>query len=33
VNAIGGQVEIDSVVGEGTTARILLPSAEIPVLA
>jgi signal transduction histidine kinase len=33
VNAIGGEVEIDSVVGEGTTARILLPSAEIPVLA
>lgn len=33
VEAIGGQVAIDSVVGEGTSARILLPRAEVPVLA
>jgi signal transduction histidine kinase len=28
VEALGGQVEIDSVPGEGTTARILLPAAQ-----
>jgi signal transduction histidine kinase len=33
VEALGGQVEIDSVPGEGTTARIVLPCADIPVPA
>lgn len=33
VEALGGRVEIDSVPGEGTTARISLPHAEIPVPA
>jgi two-component system phosphate regulon sensor histidine kinase PhoR len=33
VEALGGRVEIDSVPGEGTTARICLPHAEIPVPA
>jgi signal transduction histidine kinase len=32
VEAVGGRVEIDSVVGSGTTARIVLP-AEIPARA
>ena len=33
VEALGGRVEIDSVPGEGTTARIVLPCADIPVSA
>jgi signal transduction histidine kinase len=33
VEAIGGRVEIESVPGEGTTARIVLPRADVAVLA
>jgi signal transduction histidine kinase len=33
VDAIGGQVEIDSVPGRGTTVRVVLPAAEVPVPA
>ena len=33
VDALGGRVEIDSVPGEGTTARIVLPCADAPVAA
>jgi signal transduction histidine kinase len=33
VDALGGRVEIDSIPGEGTTARIILPCADIPVPA
>jgi two-component system phosphate regulon sensor histidine kinase PhoR len=33
VEAIGGTIEIDSVPGEGTTARIVLPPADVPVPA
>ncbi len=33
VEAIGGRVEIESVSGEGTTARIMLPRADVAVLA
>jgi PAS domain S-box-containing protein len=33
VDALGGRVEIDSVPGEGTTVRIILPCADIPVPA
>jgi PAS domain S-box-containing protein len=33
VEAIGGRVEIDSNLGEGTTARIVLPPADVPVLS
>jgi signal transduction histidine kinase len=33
VEAIGGRVEIDSVHGDGTTARIVLPFADVPVPA
>jgi signal transduction histidine kinase len=33
VEAIGGRVEIDSVLGAGTTARIVLPSSDLPELA
>ena len=33
VEAIGGRVEIESVPGEGTTARIVLPCTAVPVLA
>ena len=33
VEALGGRVEIDSVPGEGTTARIILPRVDIPVPA
>jgi PAS domain S-box-containing protein len=31
VEVLGGRVEIESLPGEGTTARIILPQAEIPV--
>jgi PAS domain S-box-containing protein len=30
VEAIGGRVEIDSVLGAGTTARIVLPGSDLP---
>jgi signal transduction histidine kinase len=30
VEAVGGRVEIDSVHGEGTTARVVLPCTEDP---
>jgi signal transduction histidine kinase len=33
VDALGGRVEIDSVPGEGTTARIVLPCVDAPVAA
>jgi PAS domain S-box-containing protein len=33
VDAIGGRVEIDSVPGRGTTVRVVLPSANVPVPA
>jgi signal transduction histidine kinase len=33
VQAIGGRVEIESVVGTGTTARIVLPVTDTAVLA
>jgi PAS domain S-box-containing protein len=33
VEAIGGRVEIDSVLGVGTTARIVLPCSDVPDLA
>ena len=33
VDAIGGRVEIESVAGSGTTARVVLPSADVPVPA
>ena len=33
VDAIGGRVEIDSVPGTGTTVRVVLPAAEVPVPA
>jgi PAS domain S-box-containing protein len=33
VEAIGGRVEIDSVLGTGTTARIVLPCSDVPDLA
>jgi PAS domain S-box-containing protein len=33
VEALGGRVEIDSVPGDGTTARIVLPCAQIPTRA
>jgi PAS domain S-box-containing protein len=32
IEAIGGRIEIDSVVGVGTTARIVLPGADVPVV-
>jgi signal transduction histidine kinase len=31
--AVGGRVEIDSVLGQGTNARVVLPGAGIPVPA
>jgi len=33
VDAIGGQIEIDSVPGTGTTVRVVLPAAAVPVPA
>jgi PAS domain S-box-containing protein len=33
VDAIGGRVEIESVPGTGTTARVMLPAADVPVPA
>lgn len=33
VHALGGSIEIRSVLGEGTTARVVLPAAETPVPA
>jgi signal transduction histidine kinase len=30
VEAIGGRVEIESILGRGTTARVVLPSARVP---
>jgi PAS domain S-box-containing protein len=33
VDAIGGRIEVDSVPGTGTTVRVVLPAAEIPVPA
>jgi len=33
VEALGGRVEIDSVLGVGTTARVVLPHAVMPVSA
>ena len=33
IEALGGRVEIDSIPGEGTTARIVLPRAGVRVLA
>jgi signal transduction histidine kinase len=33
VDALGGRIEIDSVLGKGTTARIVLPCVDIPIAA
>ena len=33
VDAIGGRIEVDSVPGTGTTVRVVLPAAEVPVPA
>jgi signal transduction histidine kinase len=33
VEAVGGRIEIESIPGEGTTARIVLPRANVPVAA
>jgi signal transduction histidine kinase len=33
VEAMGGRVEIESLLGSGTTARVVLPCARVPAAA